>query len=252
MREDADLMSQPPTSRGPRWFPQPIDLLADAAGLAAFVDQAFDGLCTYAEGAIRKPNARMAELLATGEDDLEGAALLDQVSPGYRERVSRALARRGGSFEVELMRHDGLRVAVTLLVWHPAAASGDVRMIALRRIEEAAPPTPATLVAAGAASRWQVALEQMDGCSLTVDQSGFVLDCLLPREHRVASLFKRWLLGTHQGTLSREQLDSYLEEFTFRFNRRTSRNRWKLFYRLVAQAVAVEPAPYSRLVTGIS
>jgi len=73
---------------------------------------------------------------------------------------------------------------------------------------------------------------------------------LLPRVHRVASLFKRWLLGTHQGTLSREQLDSYLEEFTFRFNRRTSRNRWKLFYSLVAQAVAVEPASYSRLVAG--
>jgi len=73
---------------------------------------------------------------------------------------------------------------------------------------------------------------------------------LLPRVHRVASLFKRWLLGTHQGALSRKQLDSYLDEFTFRFNRRTSRYRWKLFYRLVAQAVAIEPAPYSRLVSG--
>jgi len=73
---------------------------------------------------------------------------------------------------------------------------------------------------------------------------------LLPRVHRVASLFKRWMLGAHQGALSREQLDSYLEEFTFRFNRRTSRYRWKLFYRLVAQAVAVEPAPYSRLIAG--
>ena len=73
---------------------------------------------------------------------------------------------------------------------------------------------------------------------------------LLPRVQRVAALFKRWLLGTHQGALSREQLDSYLDEFTFRFNRRTSRYRWKLFYRLVAQAVAVEPAPYSRLIAG--
>jgi transposase-like protein len=73
---------------------------------------------------------------------------------------------------------------------------------------------------------------------------------LLPRVHRVASLFKRWLLGTHQGVLSREQLDSYLDEFTYRFNRRTSRYRWKLFYGLVAQAVAVEPAPYSRLLAG--
>lgn len=71
---------------------------------------------------------------------------------------------------------------------------------------------------------------------------------LLPRVQRVASLFKRWLLGTHQGAVSREQLDSYLDEFTFRFNRRTSRNRWKLFYRLVAQAVAIEPTPFSRLV----
>jgi transposase-like protein len=73
---------------------------------------------------------------------------------------------------------------------------------------------------------------------------------LLPRVHRVASLFKRWLLGTHQGALSHEQLDSYLDEFTFRFNRRTSRYRWKLFYRLVAQAVVVEPIPYSRLAAG--
>ena len=73
---------------------------------------------------------------------------------------------------------------------------------------------------------------------------------LLPRVHRVASLFTRWLLGTHQGALSRKQLDSYLDEFTLRFNRRTSRYRWKLFYKLVAQAVVVEPAPFSRLVEG--
>ncbi len=73
---------------------------------------------------------------------------------------------------------------------------------------------------------------------------------LLPRVHRVASLFNRWLLSTHQGALSREQLDSYLDEFTFRFNRRTSRYRGMLFYRLVAQAVGVEPGPYSRLVAG--
>lgn len=74
---------------------------------------------------------------------------------------------------------------------------------------------------------------------------------LLPRVHRVASLLKRWLLGTHQGALSRKQLDSYLDEFTFLFNRRTSRYRGKLFYRLVAQAVAVEPVSYSRLVADI-
>ena len=72
---------------------------------------------------------------------------------------------------------------------------------------------------------------------------------LLPRVHRVASLLKRWLMGTHQGAVSNEHLDYYLDEFTFRFNRRRSRHRGKLFYRLVQQAVAVEPLPYKQLIT---
>src|SRR5438132_800645 len=71
---------------------------------------------------------------------------------------------------------------------------------------------------------------------------------LLPRVHLVASLLKRWLLGTHQGAVSREHLDYYLDEFTFRFNRRNSRSRGKLFLRLAEQAVAVGPAPYKSMV----
>src|SRR5204862_3546159 len=70
----------------------------------------------------------------------------------------------------------------------------------------------------------------------------------MPRVHRVASLLKRWLLGTHQGAVSPEHLDYYLDEFTFRFNRRRSANRGKLFYRLTQQAVAVDPVPYKAMV----
>jgi hypothetical protein len=69
--------------------------------------------------------------------------------------------------------------------------------------------------------------------------------------HRAASLLKRWLLGTHQGAVSREHLDYYLDEFTFRFNRRASRHRGKLFYRLLEQAVAVDPTPYAEMVRGV-
>jgi hypothetical protein len=65
--------------------------------------------------------------------------------------------------------------------------------------------------------------------------------------HRAVSLLKRWLLGTHQGAIGHEHLDSYLDEFTFRFNRRKSRHRGKLFYRLAQQAVQVEPAPFDSL-----
>jgi len=71
---------------------------------------------------------------------------------------------------------------------------------------------------------------------------------MLPRVHRVASLLKRWLLGTHQGAVSKAHLDTYLDEFAFRFNRRTSRHRGKLFYRLVQHAVALPPVPYRRMV----
>jgi transposase-like protein len=64
---------------------------------------------------------------------------------------------------------------------------------------------------------------------------------LLPHVHLVISLLKRWLMGTHQGAVSHKHLDYYLDEFTFRFNRRKSMNRGKLFYRLVQQSVAIEP-----------
>jgi len=64
---------------------------------------------------------------------------------------------------------------------------------------------------------------------------------LLPLVNRVAALLKRWLLGTHQGKPSPSHLNYYLDEFVFRFNRRTSRSRGLLFYRLVQQAVNVDP-----------
>ena len=70
---------------------------------------------------------------------------------------------------------------------------------------------------------------------------------VLPRVHLVASLLKRWLLGTHQGAVSRHHLDYYLDEFTFRFNRRSSGDRGKLFMRLLENAVQVDPVPYKSL-----
>lgn len=70
----------------------------------------------------------------------------------------------------------------------------------------------------------------------------------LPRVHQVASLLKRWLLGIHQGRVSRAHLDYYLDEFVFRFNRRASAHRGMLFYRLIQQAVVIEPTRYKDLI----
>ena len=71
---------------------------------------------------------------------------------------------------------------------------------------------------------------------------------LLPGVHRVASLAKRWLLGTHQGSVDEAHLPGYLDEFVFRFNRRPSRSRGLLFYRLLELAVAHEPVRYRDLI----
>ncbi len=70
-----------------------------------------------------------------------------------------------------------------------------------------------------------------------LSSSGEPAHVAMPGVHRVASLLKRWILGTHQGSVTPEHLQAYLEEFTFRFNRRTSTNRGLVFRRLLEQAV---------------
>lgn len=74
------------------------------------------------------------------------------------------------------------------------------------------------------------------------EKDGRQIEKPMPNVHRVVALLKRWLLGTHQAAVEHDYLDSYLDEFTFRFNRRTSASRGRLFWRLAQQCVQVEPA----------
>jgi len=76
---------------------------------------------------------------------------------------------------------------------------------------------------------------------IVLSSSGDPAHVSMPGVHRVASLLKRWILGTHHGSVSAAHLQSYLEEFAFRFNRRTSRSRGLVFRRLIEQAVATGP-----------
>jgi transposase-like protein len=70
----------------------------------------------------------------------------------------------------------------------------------------------------------------------------------MPGVHRIAALVKRWLLSTHQGSVSQKHLEYYLDEYTFRFNRRSSRSCGMLFHRLMQQAVVTPPLPYHQIV----
>ena len=83
-----------------------------------------------------------------------------------------------------------------------------------------------------------------------INASGDPAHVVMPRVHRVASLLDRWWLGIHQGAIRPSHLDYYLDEFTFRFNRRSSRTRGLLFYRLMEQAIDCTPVPRQMIIGG--
>jgi len=82
-----------------------------------------------------------------------------------------------------------------------------------------------------------------------IDDKTKILDGeeILPNVHRIASLLKRWLLGTHQNFIGEEYLSYYLDEYTFRYNRRKSNSRGLLFHRLIEQGVLHEPVEYKSI-----
>ena len=85
---------------------------------------------------------------------------------------------------------------------------------------------------------------------IAISQTGKPASASMPHVHRVLALLKRWLLGTHQGSVQPQQLDYYLDEFTFRFNRRHSRHVGLLFYRLLEEAAATDPTPLKTILHG--
>jgi transposase-like protein len=89
-----------------------------------------------------------------------------------------------------------------------------------------------------------LAKEGYEHHAVRISSSGDPAHVVMPGVHKIASLLKRWMLGTHQGSVTAAHLDAYLDEFAFRFNRRKSRRRGMLFYRLLENAVATQPTRY--------
>jgi len=85
---------------------------------------------------------------------------------------------------------------------------------------------------------------------INLSESGDPAHVVLPGVHRISSLLKRWIIGTLQGSISDKHIDYYLDEYTFRFNRRNSKARGLLFYRLLQQAVMITPVTYREIVGG--
>jgi len=182
-------------------------------------------------------------MVRPGRDSLQGTVEIDETYVGGQRMGKRGRGAEGKVLVLVAAQKDGKRV-------------GRIR---LRRIEDASADSLETAIAEMIAPGSVVRTDEWVGYNglksqgyrhKVVRRKSSVGENLLPLANRVTSLLKRWLLGTHQGAVRPSHLDYYLDEFTFRFNRRTSRSRGKLFYRLLQQATAIDPVPASSIVGG--
>lgn len=180
-------------------------------------------------------------MIRPGRDRLSGLVEVDETYIGGEKPGKRGRGALGKSLVVIAAEKDGERIGRIRLVRVPDASAESLEEAVRQSI------VPGSVIST---DDWKgySKLSSLGYAHKVVRKTAEVGDNLLPHCHRVASLLKRWILGTHQGAVSHDHLDYYLDEYTFRFNRRTSRSRGKLFYRLVQQAVAIEPTPYKTMV----
>jgi len=170
-------------------------------------------------------------MVRPGRDKLSGLVEVDETYVGGKKPGKRGRGAEGKALVGIAVEDKGEEGIGRIRLWHLENASGASLMPFVK------------------------AVVQRDSTVRTDDWSGYgelaengfghivISSKDLKLAHLVAALLKRWLLGTYQGAVRPSHLLYYLDEFTFRFNRRTSNSRGKLFYRLVQQAMMVDPAP---------
>ena len=186
-------------------------------------------------------------MVRPGRERLSGIVEIDETLVGGEDRGG----KRGRGAERKSM-------VVIALEIHEPIGYGRVR---IKRVPDASANSLIPFVCSSVLHSSEVRTDSWGGYNelgklgyihkkVNLSSSGDPAHVLMPGVHRVSSLLKRWLLGTHQGAVSGKHLDYYLDEYTFRFNRRTSKARGLLFYRLLQQAVISSPLPYKAIVHG--
>lgn len=175
-------------------------------------------------------------MVRPGRDRLSGIIQVDETYLGGEKSGRRGRGAPGKQLVFIAAQEDGKRIG-RIRLQRVSDASGQ----SLESAVQAAVETGSLIRTDG----WPgySGLSSLGYSHHVIRQGAHVGDNLLPKPHLIASLLKRWLLGTYQGAVRAAYLDYYLDEYTFRFNRRTSRSRGKLFYRLIQQAAEVDPVP---------
>jgi len=221
------------------WFRAMWQITSQKNGMSASGLQRVLGLGSYKTAWAVLHKLRRA-MVRPGRDLLDGVVEVDEAYWGGEESGAIGRGAEEKALIIVAAEEDGKGIGRIRLRVIPDASSASLHGF----IREA--------IAPGSTVR-------TDGWKAYLGLQGFVHDRqvqshqeegghLLPRVHRVIALLKRRLLGTHQGAIGQEHLDAYLNEFTFRFNRRKSKFRGKLFYRLAQQAVLIGPVPFATLV----
>ena len=178
-------------------------------------------------------------MVRPGRDRISGMIEVDETFIGGKRAGKRGRGADGKVLVVIAAQVDGKRIGRIRLKRISNASGNNLNMAIKETIEPGS-----TVITDG----WEgySKVETIGYTHNIAKKEGYVGENLLPKCNTVASLLKRWLLGTHQGRA--QHIDYYLDEFTFRFNRRTSKSRGMLFYRLVQNCVTVNPIHSKNLV----
>jgi ribosomal protein L37AE/L43A/transposase-like protein len=222
----------------PVWFRAMWHITSQKYGANALGLQRVLGLGSYVT-AWRWLHKLRRAMVRPGRDRLAGCVQVDETYLGGRRKPGKRGRGAAGKTLIGIAVED-----------KSPAGIGRIR---LQTLPDASADSLGTFVRATVAPGSRVHTDDWTGYA-TLPSLGYTHGILLPKDlklpHLVASLLKRWLLGTYQGAVKPTHLAYYLDEFTFRFNRRTSRSRGKLFYRLVEQALLVDPIPGKSLNVG--
>ncbi len=226
------------------WFRAVWLVTSQKRGVSAATIQSELGIGSYKSAWVMHHNLRRA-MLRHRHAKLSGRIEVDETYLGGPEPGKRGRGAAG-------------KIIVAIAVEHPADrdALGRVRMRVIPNLERPTLErfvrrtcTPGSLIVTdGFTSYSHLSEIGYEHERFSPHAEGDPTHIYMPGVHRIASMLKRWILGTHQGGIAVAYAYTYLEEFTFRFNRRYSRSRGLLFYRLMQLAIRTKPLSYDRLV----
>jgi len=223
------------------WFRAIWQVTSQKNGASALTIQRVLGLGSYQTGWTWLHKLRRA-MVRPGRDRLGGRVEVDETYLGAREEGVVGRLTHEKALILVAAQQEGPRIGRIRM----ARVAGLSRKRVHGFIGQAV--RPGSTVVTDGLSVYE-GLEGYRHEPIVIARSGKTASELLPRVHRVVSLLKRWLMGTLHGGVQPAHLDYYLDEFTFRFNRRTSASRGKLFCRLLQNAVQIAPSTYRQIVS---